>query len=298
MTESNPPPRAAVFHDLSGLGRCALSVVMPTLAALGVSPCALPTALLSAHTAYERPVQTDETDYLAAGLSHWRMLGARFDGAYTGYLASPAQARLLTEALCDFESRGVPCRVVDPAMADHGRLYRAVSPDMPEAMRALCARATLITPNLTEACLLTDTPYPDAPLADAALAHLLDALRDLGCGAVLITGVPRARGAANVLATADGARLEIAYDVLPAAYPGTGDLLASVVTGGLLRGQTPENALRVATRFVRRAIENALRLGRPAREGVPFEPLLRTLPAEGEDWHEFDLEPEKPLSGL
>ena len=279
MEQIQQAPRAALFHDLSGLGRCALTVAMPVLAAMGAQPCPLPTALLSAHTGYEGAVLFDASDFLRRGVAHWRARGETFNGVYSGYLSSPAQALLLAEYFSELREGGTSLLLIDPAMADHGRLYQSVSADMPKAMKALCKTATLVTPNLTEACLLTDRPYDDAPRAARDIRDLLSRLLDLGCDAALITGVPLLDGrfANAMLCARTDKLLYCPYRPLPRAYPGTGDLLASLIFGGLLHGDAAQTSLARATAFTHRAIERALFLGQPAREGVPFEPMLQTL---------------------
>lgn len=275
-------PAVAVVHDLSGIGRCALSVALPTLSVLGAQVCALPTALLSAHTGFPGVLPRDESAFLAQALAQWQDLDRTFNGAYTGYLAQPGQAGLLADFLTGQRKKGLSLAVVDPAMGDHGRLYRAVSPQMPQAMRFLCALADLIVPNPTEAALLTQGPY----LREASPAQawrLLKALTGLGCRGALVTGLKLSGGgAANLLyMRGEEGFWACRYQPLPCAFPGTGDLFAAALTGFILSGAAPQAAMARATAFVYQAMERTVEAGTPPREGVCFEPLLGDLAAAG-----------------
>ena len=191
------PPRVkrvAAINDLSGFGRCSLTVALPILSAMGFQVCPAPTMLLSAHTGYPAPFIRDMTADLPAYFAHWERLGLEFEAVYTGFLGAPRQAALLEPFLQSQIRAGALC-LVDPAMADHGRLYATCTPALVEAMKRLVALAAICTPNVTEACLLTDTDY-DAVAAlppaeqQAALYRAGARLRALGCGTVVITGVP------------------------------------------------------------------------------------------------------------
>ncbi|MEG1192777.1 MAG: bifunctional hydroxymethylpyrimidine kinase/phosphomethylpyrimidine kinase [Clostridia bacterium] len=275
---NNRAPRVAVAQDLSGIGRSALAVALPTLAALGVQACPLPTALLSAHTAFPGVQMIDQTDFLGQALEEWTRLDRSFEGVYTGFLATPKEAVRLRAFICAQRARGCGWAVVDPAMADHGSLYRTVPAAMPDAMRDLVAVSDLTTPNYTEACLLTGTPYQAEPLTPQALRALLRALIGLGCKAALVTGARLQGGAcANALLRAQGDVYLCRYAPLPAAFPGTGDLLCAMLTGRLLTGMAPEEALGCASGFAYEAIRRTLALGTDPIEGVQFEGMLCAL---------------------
>ena len=150
--------RIASIQDISCLGRCSLTVALPVISALGVECAIVPTAVLSAHTAFPGFISRDLSDQLSAIAAHWRSQHVHFDALYTGYIASAAQVR---QVLDFFDTVKSPDTLifVDPAMADHGRLYTGFGPDFPAAMAQVVARADVAMPNLTEACLLTGTPY-------------------------------------------------------------------------------------------------------------------------------------------
>lgn len=175
------------IQDISCVGRCSATVALPVLSAMGLQCSLLPTAVLSTHLAYPNPVCRDLSADIPAAAAHWAAQGITFDGLYTGYLASVEETRLAADLLDRFRPRA-HWVLVDPAMADHGKLYAGLAADFPPAMAALCGKADVILPNLTEACLLTGAPYDPSPSPDR-LRRLLDALLALGPRAAVITGV-------------------------------------------------------------------------------------------------------------
>lgn len=266
--------RVVTVQDLSCLGRCSLTVALPVISAMGVECAVIPTALLSTHTGLPGNTCLDLWGQAASIVDHWKTLNLEFDGVYTGYLATAGQCRELTGLVNRL--RGPETLVfTDPAMGDNGRLYRGLSPELPEAMAALCARADVIAPNVTEACLLTGRPWHPEP-DDGQCRDLLAALLDLGCGAAMLTGVRRG-GEIGVLGRSRaGADFALFREYLPLSCHGTGDLFSACCVGALMNGQTIAEAASLAMEFVARAIAAT----DPARKrfGVPFEPLLRSLP--------------------
>ena len=270
-----PAKTVAAIHDLSGLGRCALTVVLPVLSAMGAQACPVPTAVLSAHTAFSGIAVRDLTEFLPAYLAHWQTLGLHFDAVYAGYLADPRQVEIIKGFL---ETQESALKVIDPAMGDDGRLYAGMSAQMPARWRELCARADVATPNMTEYALLTGEAYSLAPRSAAQAARMLGALLDMGAQSAVITSLPLERGPANVYMRRSDGKLGVCpFTRLDAHYPGTGDLFASVLTGALLQGDDLENAVLRATAFTRRAVARTMRLPTPVNFGVDLEPLLPLL---------------------
>lgn len=282
MNPKRPIPRVAAIHDLSSFGRCALTVVIPTLSALGVQVVPIPTALLSTHTGgFTGMSFLDLNGEMQKIGEHFDSLGLEFDAVYTGFLGSHDQIDTVSAFIERF-GKTEGCRVfVDPVMGDDGRLYSTYTPELVEGMKHLCSSADVITPNLTEACLLTETTYPDAALDRAAALSLGETLcRRLfelyGCDVVL-TGLPVGeRRIANC--TLSGGRFAVCEgERVGRSYPGTGDLFASVMLGKLLSGEDFDSAANAASHFVRRAVENSELLDVPTREGVVFERLLKDI---------------------
>ena len=258
------------MQDLSCLGKCSLTVIHPTISAMGV-PCAvLPTSLLSTHTAFPGPVVRDLSDFARPALDHWQSIGAEFGGILTGYLASPDQAELALEL---YDRFGDGLIVHDPAMGDHGRLYSGMGPEMVEAHRRLCERADLILPNLTEGAFLAGIDYQERTDLEYC-RQIATALLKTSAKAVLLTGYAPKPDTVGFYYTDGTAEFAHAAPKIPRACHGTGDLFAAVTTGGLLGGLSVPEAGTLAAEFVHRAIANT---GKDSRFGVEFETELGWL---------------------
>ena len=272
-------PRVAAIHDMSGFGRCSLTVAIPILSAMGVQCCPLPTAFLSTHTGgFEGFTFLDMTDEMSKVADHWASLGLTFQAVYSGFLGSERQIGVVENFICRFRGPDTVV-VVDPVMGDHGKPYRTYTPELCGRMRDLAAQADVITPNLTEAALLLEEDYADLPRDEEGLRAWLERLSLDGRRSVVLTGVslrPGAIGAGCFDRATGRIRFAMARQE-PAQFPGTGDLFASVVLGAMLRGEPLETAAQRAAEFVQRCAAHTLALGTPVLEGVQFEPLLGEL---------------------
>ena len=266
------------IHDLSCVGRCSLTVALPVLSACGIHTSALPTALLSTHTGeFTGYTCLDLTEEMRAICAHFATLPLRFDGLYTGFLGSFEQIELVGEVLARYRRKDA-LTLVDPVMADHGRLYATYTRDMAEGMGELCRLADVIVPNLTEACILLDRPYDPNP-DEGTVRDLLEALAArYGCGQVIVTGVSRGDqlGACGFCA-ADGSFSYAGAQRLPQVFYGTGDVFASALMGAMLCGKTTAEAARAAVDFTHLAMLHTLDNGLPLRYGVAFEQAIPSL---------------------
>ena len=274
MNRTDRPARCAAVHDLSGLGRCSLSVILPAMSVMGVQVCPLPTAVLSTHTGgFGAPARRDLTDYLTEALAHYRTLGLPMECVYTGYLGSVAQV-----ALCQglFAEWPAAMKVVDPVM---GKLYHGFTPELVQGIRELATHADVITPNLTEAALLLGEEPNTAPLSLGQARSLLARLSALGPGVVVITGAALTTGEyANLCYDRErGGYWKSVSEYLPVRYPGTGDLFAAVLTAGLMQGDSPAMAMDRATRYVEITVKTTFGYGADSREGVMLERTLGWL---------------------
>ncbi len=275
--EHGAAPLVAAVHDLSSVGRCALTVVIPTLAAMGVQPIPLPTAVLSTHTGgYTDMASRDLTDFMEECLVHWRSLGLKLDAVYSGYLASVEQEETVRALIHWQRAEHNTLAIVDPAMGDDGELYSAVPKDMPAYMRSLCNEADLITPNLTEAALMLNLPYPKGAVS---MDELLPMLTGFEAKITILTSVTMEDGQhANVCYVREtGEMLRCVYRRIPEHYPGTGDLFTSVLTGYLMKGEDPGRAMCRATAFLEKVIEETWHLQTEVRAGVQLEKALKYL---------------------
>lgn len=283
----NPIPRVAAIHDLAGFARTSLTAAIPILSSMGIQATPLPTAILSTQTVgYKDFTLLDLTDEMVRILDHWERLGLRFDGVYSGFMASTAQmesaARCIASCLAP---DGLA--VVDPVLGDDGKLIPTMTPEMVEKMRWLITHADVITPNFTEVCLLLGEPY--SPEADVpTLKGWLRRLSENGPATVVATSVPLADSevahkaeCTSVLAYERDEdrfwRVDCSY--IPAYYPGTGDVFSSVLTGSLLQGDSLAIALDRAVQFVTLGIRATFGQDLPNREGILLERILDTLRA-------------------
>lgn len=258
--------KTAIIMDLTSVGRCALSVAMPVIAALGIQPCALPTSVLSTHMGgFGTPRVQPLTEFLSAAIAHHREIGVKFDAIYSGFLASDEQAGAVLNLINAQPSALV---VIDPVMADHGKYYTGITVSRAVAYRDIACHADVITPNLTEANILAGLP-----LGAAFQESTLDRLLALGCRAALVTGA----GNANACKERGGELRLLPFERVPARYPGTGDLFASVLIGRMMNGMALADAAKSAGEFVAEAVRYTLECGTKTREGVQFERVLRKL---------------------
>lgn len=271
------PHRCIAVHDLSGVGRCSLSVIIPVMSVMGIQVCALPTAVLSTHTGgFGEVARCDLTDYIPQALSRYEELGMHFSCVYTGYLGSVQQVDDCRRLLA---ANPQTLAVVDPVMGDHGKVYRSFTPELVEGIGRLVAHADVITPNLTEAHILLGEKQDDYPLTASAARSLLARLSALGPKLVVVTGVALATGEyGNIcMDAAGGAYWKSTTEYLPVQYPGTGDIFAAVLTASLLSGDSPSMAMDRATRYVELTIKTTYGYNAPSREGVLLELTLPWL---------------------
>ena len=272
-------PRVAAIHDMSGFGRCSLTVAIPILSAMGIQCCPLPTAFLSTHTGgFEGFAFLDMTDELPKVAEHWKSLGLCFQAVYSGFLGSERQIALVEDFLREIRGPDT-LAVIDPVMGDHGTVYQTYTPAMCAGMARLAELADVITPNLTEAALLLDIPYGELPVGEAGCREIVERLSLDGRRSVVLTGASTAPELTGAMCfdARTGQTEAVQTQRVPQEFHGTGDVFASVLTGALVQGASLPDAVRQAVDFVRACAERTARAGIPMREGVEFEPLLRLL---------------------
>lgn len=269
--------KIAAINDLSGYGRCSLAVELPILSAMGIQCCPLPTAILSNHTEFPVYFFDDYTDRMAEYGEKWSQLGLTFDGILTGFLGSAAQIKLvqeLTEKLSGDDTK----IIVDPIMGDHGRMYATYTEEMCGEMKELVSGADVVTPNVTEACILTDTPYKKEGWARKELLNMAMMLRLMGARSVVITGVREGSFYTNVVL--EQGKNEASFIKTKCAgneRPGTGDVFSAVLAGALVEGKSLTQATERAARFVRDCIVVSDEMEVPRIQGVAFEKILGKL---------------------
>lgn len=268
--------RIVTLQDISCVGRCSITVALPILSAMGVECGILPTAVLSTHTMFENYTCKDLSDQIQPIADAWERENITFDGVYTGYLASREQC----EEICRFFDRfGQKDTLLfaDPAMADNGQLYPAFDAQFPRYMAKVCAKANIILPNITEACLLTGIPY-ETVYEPAYIRKLLEALLTLGCKTAVITGVSYEKGQLGVVSLdQDGNSFSYFTRHCPQSYHGTGDIFSTTVLGGLMRGLRLGDSLTLAADFVVKCIEATAKAPDARWYGAEFESQIPEL---------------------
>ena len=268
-------PRVACINDLSGFGRCSLTTALPVLSVMGVQACPAPTAVLSKHTGFPQYTFTDLTDTLPAYFESWSDLD--FDWIYSGFLGSLGQIRIVKQFFRAQKAKNPGCRILlDPVMGDDGKRYSTYTEALCNAMKELVSEADIITPNITEACLLTGTEYRGECLTAAEAEQLARSLTALGCGAVVLTGIVQENQIGN-LTCQNGAVQDSAVHRTECLFSGTGDLFASVLCGALANGAALAEAVSAAGAFLSEVTQDTLRQNTPAAEGILLEPLLYRL---------------------
>jgi pyridoxine kinase len=269
----NKQKRIAAIHDISGFGKCSLTVALPILSAAGIETSVIPTAVLSTHTGgFTGFTYRDLTEDLRPFIEHWKSLNLPFDAFYSGFLGSFEQIEILGAFFHDFKTPE-NLILIDPVMADNGELYKIFTPDFARAMKALCRKADIIVPNITEACLLVDEPYVNGPYTRPYIQDLLKKLSDIGPGRIVLTGVfldDSRLGAATYDRTTGEVACLLA-DRIPGYFHGTGDVFGSALLAALLNGFSLPDATRIAVNFTVASIRRTFEAQTDIRFGVNFE---------------------------
>ncbi|MCL1822812.1 MAG: pyridoxamine kinase [Oscillospiraceae bacterium] len=268
--------RIIAIHDMSGFGRCSLTVILPVLSAMGIQVCPVPTAVLATHTGgFGEAVMQDLTDFIPKCLEKYKALEIGFNAVYSGFLASSAQ---IDHCLDFFKSYPDSLKVADPVMGDDGKVYSTYTKELVRRMSELAHAADVITPNLTEAAILLNDEYKAVLTAEEA-GDKLERLMKI-TETVVITGVALTDNTVvNIGGNPDG-RWLVKCDYVPQNYPGTGDLFTAVLTGGLLKGKNLPDSVSMATAFTQEAVKLTFNRKTLPRNGVFFEEILHLLPAD------------------
>ena len=270
--------RLVTVQDISCLGKCSLTAAIPIIAAFGIEPVVLPTAVLSTHTGagFSGFTFKDLTGDMPGIIDHWKKLNISFDAMYSGYLGSAEQLDIVADFF-EYFKRENNLVFVDPVMGDEGRLYHGFDKDFVKKMYNLCSYADIICPNVTEACFLTDTVYKEVHNEEYAL-ELARRLKDTGAGIIVITGISHGNkyGALCYNTKTDTHHTHYRSKI-PGIYCGTGDIFASVLCSALTIGKSLEEALDAAIDFVHDSIANTQDEKEKYYYGVKFEQCLGRL---------------------
>lgn len=270
-------PRVAAVHDLCGYGKCSLGVAIPVLSAAGCDVCPVPTGLFSSHTAFPGFYMHDTTNILQDYINAWKGIGVEIDAIYSGFLGAPEQVDLIRELYAMYPNA---LRVVDPVMADHGKVYPTYTPELCAAMAELAAGADILTPNLTEAAIILGEPIGDdwagTDISDEEAHRIVAALVVKGAKHVVLKGIQREgeNVIRNFVGGIDCETHELSNEYLPYMLHGTGDVYASCLLAAIMAGRTLEEAVRFAGDFTHDAMIVSAKQPNFQERGVSFELLL------------------------
>ena len=268
--------RMAVINDFSGFGRCSLTVSLPIISAMKIQCCALPTAIFSNHTGYEDYFFDDYTDKMKEYYSKWEKLGLDFAGIYTGFLGSVRQVAIVEDFIARFK-RADTAVIVDPVMGDNGKCYATVDDALCRELRKLLPLSTIITPNITEACILSGTPYSCHSFDENELITIAGRLRDIGAQNIVITGIEKGNSICNFIYQSDGSFCFSEQPCTGTPHAGTGDVFASVIAADAVNGVPFVDSVEKAAGFVGKAIDISDAMSVPVQDGVCFEEILGSL---------------------
>ncbi len=268
--------RIVTIQDISCVGKCSLTVALPIISATGVEAAIIPTAVLSTHTMFKNFTCKDLDDQILPIAKHWKDENITFDAFYTGYLASAAQIDKVI-SLIESLKRENDLVIVDPAMADNGRLYPAFDENFPSEMARLCAKADIILPNITEACFMTGTPYKEE--YDEAFARdIMKKLAASGAKKVVLTGAQFGKEYGVMLYDSEsGEFFRYRQEKIDAVFHGTGDIFSSAFTGLLISGKTIEESIKIAADYTAECIRITKNDENSNWYGVDFERAIPYL---------------------
>lgn len=272
----NHQKKIAVINDMSGFGRCSLAVAIPIISVMKIQCCPVPTSIFSNHTGFESFFFEDYTDRMQPYIDEWKKLGLSFNGISTGFLGSKEQIQIVLRFLEDFGTEDNVI-VIDPVMGDYGKTYSTYTPEMCSEMKRLATYADILTPNLTEACILTDTPYHPDKWRKAEIIELAGKLGEMGPDKIVITGIPQGEFIANLCYEKEKEPKFLRTHKVGTQRSGTGDVFAAIIAADAVNGVDFQTSVRKASLFVKKCIIRSIELDLPLTDGVCFEELLGTL---------------------
>lgn len=275
MTSTYTQKKIAVINDLAGYGKCALTVSIPIISSMCVAACPIPTSIFSNHTGYPSFHFKDLTDEMIPYIEQWKKLNFSFDGIISGYLGSREQIDIVANFIKEFKKENT-CVIVDPIMGDHGKTYSAYTPEMCSKMKELVKYADVLTPNITEACILTDTPYKNS-WQRKEIVEIARKLSSAGPSKVVITGIGQKTYITNLCFVKEEEPVFISTHKIGTGRHGTGDIFTAMIAADAVNGVEFKESVRKAANFIKKCIQHSIDLGVPEPEGVVFEDLLYML---------------------
>ncbi|MGN0357287.1 MAG: pyridoxamine kinase [Blautia sp.] len=281
--EHNHQKKIAVINDFSGFGRCSLAVSLPIISKMKIQCCPLPTSVFSNHTGFESFYFQDFTEHMDPYIAEWRKLGLRFNGITSGFLGSKQQIDIVKQFIEEFRMEDTIV-LVDPVMGDNGEPYATYTEEMCQEMKKLVSYADILTPNLTEACILTDTEYRQDGWKKAEIQRLAQRLQAMGPEKIVITGIIQGEFIANYCYDVEESKKDAGYKgkfmrthKIGSTRSGTGDIFAAIVAADAVNGVPFEASVKKASGFIKKCIQKSIDLEIPLTDGVCFEEVLSKL---------------------
>lgn len=268
--------KIAAINDLSGYGRCALTVSLPVISHMRIQCCPVPTSILSNHTGYDEYFFDDYSDKLPQYFEMWEKLELTFDGIMSGFLGSKEQIDMVVKFIQKFSMEDTKI-IIDPVMGDHGKIAGTYTEEMCTEMRKLVSYADIVTPNLTEACKLVDVPYKETGWKKKELQIMAEKVSQMGPEKVVITGIPQGEFIANYVYDKGEESHFIKTHKVGEERCGTGDLFAAIIAADAVNGVDFQKSVRKASAFVKKSMMKSIEMNIPKKNGVCFEEILHKL---------------------
>lgn len=271
----NNQKKIAVINDFSGFGRCSIAVALPIISTLKIQCCPLPTSIFSNHTGFDSFFFDDYTDKMPLYINEWKKLGLQFDGITSGFLGSKKQIEIVTQFFKDFKTKE-NIIIVDPVMGDYGKIYATYTKEMCEEMKKLVQYADIITPNITELCILTDTPYQEK-WKISELEKMTEELSEKGPEKIVVTGIVQKEFIANFCYEKGKSPKILRCHRVGTQRSGTGDVFSSIIAADAVNQVPFDKSVKKASNFIKKCILKSIEMDIPVTDGVCFEELLQTL---------------------
>ncbi len=271
----NHQKKIAVINDFCGFGRCSIAVSLPIISAMKIQCCPLPTSVFSNHTGFKSFYHTDFTEHMEKYMAEWAKLDLKFNGILSGFLGSADQIDIVKQFLKRFKDEQT-ITVIDPVMGDYGKLYPTYSLRLAQQMCSLVPYADILTPNLTEACILTNTPYR-VDMTDDELKTLCHKLSELGPEKIVISGLEREGDLVNYVYEAGKTPVVVTEHKVGPCRSGTGDVFSSIIAADAVLGKPFVESVQHASSFIAKVLRRTVELDLPKTDGLCFEEFLREV---------------------
>ncbi len=272
----NKQKKIAVINDISGFGRCSASVSLPVISHMRVQACLLPTSIFSNHTGFASYYYEDFTDKMLQYMGEWKKLDLRFEGIASGFLGSAEQIEIVQEFIHQFRDERTQV-IIDPVMGENGKSYPTYTEEMCDKMKHLVEYADILTPNVTEACMLTGMPFKEKDWQRKELLEMMARLRGLGAKKIVVSGLDSGQFISNAVSEVPGECKLLRQKRVGKVRSGTGDIFASIIAADCVNGVDFETSVRKAAAFVQECIRVTERFDIPETDGVCFEEVLHKL---------------------